>query len=192
MVELSPPVDHSLAYVAICTSVLRNTPWSHDSRNHGPVSSKGIKMFNNIQPTSYHNYSSDSDNETKREESPSRGQPSSSNAQPSTRIPDRNRRLQFAPPSGPKLERSGGQRWHRPTLGEHLEQMRLNENINLNKVAEKMRALESSFTGLVKEYTDKGELPPKIQKDYKIYSPDDIAKVIEAFNEMAYGGSDTE
>ncbi|WP_288408304.1 hypothetical protein [uncultured Herbaspirillum sp.] len=78
------------------------------------------------------------------------------------------------------------------TLGEHLEQMRLNENINLNKVAEKMRALESSFTGLVKQYTDKGELPPKIQHDHKIYSPDDIAKVIEAFNEMAYGGSDTE
>jgi len=141
-------------------------------------------MFNNIRPTSYHNYSSDSDNEIKQAESPSRGQSSSSNYQPSTRIPDSNRRVQFAPPSGPKLERSGGQRWHRPTLGEHLDQMRLNENVNLNKAAEKMKEMEFAYSGLVKEYTEKGELPPKVQKDFKIHSPDDIAKVIEAFNEM--------
>jgi len=141
-------------------------------------------MFSNVKSASYHDYSSDSENETKREESPSRGQSSSSNYQPSTRIPDGNRRVQFAPPSGPKLERSGGQRWHRPTLGEHFEQARLNESVNLNKAAEKMKDMEFMYSGLVKEYTKKGELPPAIQKKYKIESPDDIAKIIEVFNEM--------
>ncbi|HEX7986237.1 MAG TPA: hypothetical protein VF616_22140 [Duganella sp.] len=140
-----------------------------------------------ISPSSYYGYSSDNENETRREESPSREQFSSSNNPPSTRIPDRNRRVRFAPEQprpGPSLSRSSSGHFRSEKLDRNSGSEE-DRRINLNKAAEKMVKNEAAYyPGIMKEYTDKGELPPAIAKKFDISSPQDIKECIATFNEM--------
>ncbi|MDR9837797.1 hypothetical protein [Herbaspirillum huttiense] len=126
--------------------------------------------------------SSDSDNESKQVQSP-RGESSSSSLQPSTRIPDSNRRVRFEVPTEPTLQRSYASRAPEPIEVYSLEQELNKAKLHINQAAGEMAKLaRQGYASMIKEYADKGEVPPRIFKEYKLDELD-VPEVLKRYKD---------
>ncbi|MDR9839838.1 hypothetical protein [Herbaspirillum huttiense] len=125
--------------------------------------------------------SSDSDSESKNTQSPSRGESSSSNWQPSTRIPDSNRRVHFNVPTEPTLQRSTGSRQEVMEIYS-LEQELDKAKLHINQAAADLVKMGQSYSTMVKEYVGKGEIPPALISKYKLDELD-VPEVIKRYKD---------